>query len=208
MPRVRHHVNPLQAEFLEIAVPRISPSEGSYLDVEIGSAGAEFLMDLGAAWPEGRFVGLEIRKELVKYTNQCCAQARLPVLNVFANVSKDLPRLFAPATVRRFYVNFPDPWWKSRQQKRRVLNEDLVADMHQALRPGGEIFVETDIFDLALDGMAALEGAEHQGARAFENTRSSWSFLPDNPFPGRSRRERWCDEHDIKIWRVLYRKLT
>ena len=72
-------------------------------------------------------------------------------------MSVDLPRLFAAASVRRFHLNFPDPWWKSRQQKRRVVGAGLARDIHAALEPGGELFVETDIFDIALDAMAVLE---------------------------------------------------
>ena len=44
---------------------------------------------------------------------------------VFANMSVDMPRLFAPASVRRFFLNFPDPWFKSRQHKRRVIGPAL-----------------------------------------------------------------------------------
>ena len=74
-------------------------------------------------------------------------------------MSVDMGRLFADGSVRRFFLNFPDPWFKSRQHKRRVIGPALMADVARALAPGGELFVQTDIFALALEAMAALEEA-------------------------------------------------
>jgi tRNA (guanine-N7-)-methyltransferase len=137
----------------------------------------------------------------VSCANRRCAGLGLGnVRSVFANMSVDLPRLFAPASVQRFHLNFPDPWFKSRQHKRRVVGADLVRDIQGALVPSGELFVETDIFDIALDAMAALEEAR------FENARAPWSFFPENPFAARSRRERQCEMEGAKIWRLLYRR--
>ena len=106
-----------------------------------------------------------------------------------------------PGSVRRFFLNFPDPWWKSRQHKRRVVSAGLIADMVQALAPGGEIFVQTDIFAIALEAMAALEG---EAAGRLRNAAGPWSFYRDNPFAACSRRERQCQTEGTTIWRLLF----
>jgi len=200
--RVRQHVNPLKSDLLEIEdVPRIEVAPGQRLEVELGSAEAHFLIDLAGADPAALFVGVEIRREVVWRANRRCAALGLAnVRSVFANMSVDLPRLFAPSSVRRFHLNFPDPWWKSRQQKRRVVGAGLVRDIQQALAPRGELFVETDIFDIALDAMAVLEDA------GFDNALAPWSFFPRNPYDARSRRERQCEMEGARIWRLLYHK--
>jgi len=207
--RVRQHVNPLKSDLLEIDdVPRIEAEAGQRLEVELGSAEAHFLIDLAMADPAALFVGIEIRREVVSRANRRCAALGMDnVRSVFANMSVDLPRLFATGSVRRFHLNFPDPWWKSRQQKRRVVSPGLARDIHAALEPGGELFVETDIFDIALDAMAVLEGTAEVDAR-FANVLTPWSFLPNNPFLARSRRERQCEAEGAKIWRLLYRKVA
>jgi tRNA (guanine-N7-)-methyltransferase len=203
MPRIRQHVNPLKSDLLEIAdVPRVAPAPGQELEVELGAAEAHFLMERARCDAGGLFLGVEIRRELVGWTNAECARAGLPnVRCVFANMSVDMPRLFAPGSVRRFFLNFPDPWFKSRQHKRRVIGPPLVTDVHRALAPAGELFVQTDIFELALDAMAALEAEP----RRFVNARAPWSFFPDNPYRAKSRRERQCESEAVKIWRLLYR---
>lgn len=206
MRRIRQHVNPLKSDLLEIDVAPVETPPGCRLEVELGSAEAHFLMDLARSDPTARFVGIEIRREVVERANRACLAAGLAnVTSVFANMSVDLPHLFAPGSVHRFHLNFPDPWWKSRQQKRRVVSGALADDIHQALAPGGEIFVETDIFDIALEAMAVLEA---EAPRRFVNALVSWSFLPRNPFDARSRRERQCEAEGAKIWRLLYRKVS
>src|SRR3954469_21827288 len=78
MPRIRQHVNPLKSDLLEIAdVPRVAPSAGQALDVELGAAEAHFLIDLARADPGTLFAGVEIRRELVTFTNGELARAGL-----------------------------------------------------------------------------------------------------------------------------------
>jgi tRNA (guanine-N7-)-methyltransferase len=202
MRRVRQHVNPLKSDLLEIDVDRVQVTAGMALEVELGSGEAHFLMERAAIARDVMFVGVEIRREVVWRANRACAAAGLDsVRSVFANMSVDMPRLFAPASVRRFHVNFPDPWWKSRQQKRRVVSADLVDEMVRGLAPGGEIFVQTDIFDIALEAMATLE-SEPSGR--LRNHAGPWSFFGENPYGARSRRERQCLAEGTKIWRLLF----
>jgi tRNA (guanine-N7-)-methyltransferase len=203
MPRIRQHVNPLKADLLDLAdVPRIAAAAGRALDVELGAAEAHFLIDLARADRETLFVGVEIRRELVTFTNGELARGGLSnVRLVFANMSVDMGRLFAAGSVRRFFLNFPDPWFKTRQHKRRVIGPELMEEIHRALAPGGELFVQTDIFDLAMDAMGALEA---MAPAPFVNAHGPWSFLPANPYPAKSRRERQCEGDGSRIWRLRY----
>lgn len=207
MPKIRQHVNPLKSDLLTIRdVPRIEVPAGGFLEVELGSAESLFLIeraqaasDPGVAW-----VGVEIRREMVQRADRLCQEAGVTsVRNVFANMSVDMPRLFAPASVRRFHVNFPDPWFKSRQHKRRVVGPELVDAMATALEPGGEVGVMTDIFDIALEAMAVLEG---DPLHRFVNASAPWTFLTTSPWaPAKSRRERQCESEGTRVWRLLYR---
>jgi tRNA (guanine-N7-)-methyltransferase len=203
MPRIRQHVNPLKSDLLEIAdVPRLAPAPGQALDVELGCAEAHFLIDLARADPASLFVGVEIRRELVTFTNRELGRAGMGnVRLVFANMSVDMPRLFSPGSVRRFFLNFPDPWFKTRQHKRRVIGPELMDEIHRALAPAGELFVQTDIFDLGMEAMSALEAL---APARFVNAHAPWSFLPANPYAAKSRRERQCEGEDVRIWRLLY----
>jgi len=205
VPRVRQHVNPLKSDLLEIAdVPRIEAEPGRAIEVELGAAEAHFLIDRALVDRETLFVGVEIRRDLIEIANAGFMQAGVVnACSVFANMSVDMPRLFAAGSVRRFFLNFPDPWFKSRQHKRRVIGPPLIAEIGRALAPGGELYVMTDIFALALEAMAALETSE-----LFESARGPWSFAQDNPYGAKSRRERQCEGEGARVWRLLYRRVA
>lgn len=203
--RVRQHVNPLRSSLLCIDLPALCLPKDVPIEVELGSAEAHFLMDRAVESPRGHYVGLEIRQEIIRKANNE-ARARGVgdrVVSVFANISVDLPRLFSTHSVSRFFVNFPDPWFKRWQQKRRVIEPTLVDHMLQALTPTGEIFVNTDIFDLALDAMQAMEMHDQ-----LANLASPWTFMKQSVFAARSRRERQCEREQTKIWRLGYRRVA
>ena len=203
MPRIRQHVNPLKSDLLEIAdVPRIERPPGRALEVELGAAEAHFLIERAENDRRTSFVGVEIRRELVEAVNADCSRRGLAnVRAVFANMSVDLPRLFDDGSVERFFLNFPDPWFKSRQHKRRVIGPGLVAEIGRALAPGGELYVMTDIFALALDAMAALEASE-----LYDSECGPWTFCRENLYDAKSRRERQCEAEGVPIWRLWYRR--
>ena len=201
--RIRQHVNPLKSDLLDIVgVERVAAVPGQALEVELGAAEAHFLIDRARTDATTAFVGVEIRRELVEAVNAACAaDGPANVRSVFANMSVDMGRLFADGSVRRFFLNFPDPFFKRRQHKRRVIGPGLTAEIGRALAPGGELFVQTDIFALALDAMAALEADD-----GFLNTAGAWTFLRANPYDAKSRRERQCETDDVRVWRLLYVK--
>lgn len=201
--RIRQHVNPLKSDLLDIAdVPRVEAPAGRALEVELGAAEAHFLIDRARDDAATAFVGVEIRRELVEAVNAACAAAGPANLrSVFANMSVDMGRLFADGSVRRFFLNFPDPWFKSRQHKRRVIGPGLMAEIGRALAAGGELYVQTDIFALALDAMAALEADD-----GFVNAAGAWTFLRESPYDAKSRRERQCETDGVRVWRLLYTK--
>ena len=203
--RIRQHVNPLKSNFFQIAVEPPELPAGVPIEVELGSAEAHFLMARAAEDPARFYVGVEIRRDHVVLANAACERRGLrQVRSVFANISVDLPRLFPDGRVSRFFLNFPDPWWKARRHKRRVVSPELVAELSRLLAEGGEIYLATDVFDIALDAMALLE---YDSSRRLVNLREPWSFLRESPFAARSRRERQCEAAGLRIWRLGYRRV-
>ena len=201
--RIRHHVNPLRLGLVEGPRPALAPDDGRPLEVELGCADAAFLFARAAEDPARRYVGVEIRAELVRRVNERASRERPEVHAVFGNINVDLPRLFPAGSVTRFYLNFPDPWFKRRHHKRRILNAELAAALVVALAPHGEVFFQTDVFDLALDAMDVLEREP-----GLENVLRPWSFERESPFQAQSRRERQSLARGRRVWRLRYRRAT
>jgi tRNA (guanine-N7-)-methyltransferase len=198
--RIRQHVNPLRIEYL--LAPRVRPMDlpPGEVEVELGCGEAWFLFDRARMDPARACVGVELREELVHAVNRRAAAEGARVKAVFANNNAHLSTLFGPASVGRIFINFPDPWFKRRHHKRRVMDDALVDACHRALRPGGELFFQSDIFELALEAMAMLEAKEGR----FDNRAGPWSFWKaGNPFGARSRREATCEAEGRPIWRLF-----
>ena len=65
---------------------------------------------------------------------------------------------FPAASLAAVHVYFPDPWWKKRHKKRRVLNEEFLRDVERTLVPGGRLHFWTDVeeyFQTTLELIAA-----------------------------------------------------
>jgi tRNA (guanine-N7-)-methyltransferase len=174
--RLRQHVNPNQAHFATFR------GERPVLD--------------------GRPVELEIREDLVRLVNRRAKMLGTPVRAVFCQAQLHLTEIFPPDTVERVYINFPDPWFKRRHHARRMVDETLAAGVAAVARPGAEMFVQSDVWDIALDAMATFERDDR-----FVNQAGEWTFWRGgNPYGVRSWREQNAEETGLTIWRILYRR--
>jgi tRNA (guanine-N7-)-methyltransferase len=194
-----------------LAVPGLPPKGGipvgelaggpGPVELEIGFGRARFLLGRAGANPGVRFVGIETRR---KWVHRAAERARdLALGNVavrHGDARQALARLEPEASVARIFVNFPDPWWKARHEKRLVLGGDLPVHAARLLADGGEIFVQTDVdfrAEAYLETLAAcpdLEPATGDGR------------VELNPFGARSSREARCEEIGLPILRLLFRR--
>jgi tRNA (guanine-N7-)-methyltransferase len=59
-------------------------------------------------------------------------------------------------TADAIHVYFPDPWWKKRHHKRRVMKEEFLRDIQRALKSGGELHFWTDVEEYFQETLAIL----------------------------------------------------
>lgn len=121
---------------------------GGPWEVELGFGKGRYLLERAAARCDRRFLGVEVAS---KYYRLALDRARRRGLGNVLLVrgealyllSAVLPAAFAAA----LHVYFPDPWPKSRHQKRRLFDAETVDLVLGLLRPGGELFFATDFLD-------------------------------------------------------------
>jgi tRNA (guanine-N7-)-methyltransferase len=199
--RVRHHVNPLGIRFLDTSAERLH-THGRPLEVELGCADARFLFERAPKHPDTDFIGVEIREPLVDEVNGRAQALGVPNLRaVFANITTELDVLFADDSLTRIYVNFPDPWFKERHRRRRLMNDELAAILARKLVPGGELLFQSDIWTLGIEALAALESAS-----GLRNRVGEWRFLRENPYDAKSLREVRVEEHGVRVWRAWFER--
>lgn len=199
--RIRKHANPFNVltELPEVdqgaAFGRLAPMEW-----DLGCGGGDFLFQRARAVPEHNFVGLEVRKPLVEAANARAAREGLKNLIFYyanANVNLSAQR---PGSVLRFSVQFPDPCFKKRHWKRRILQPRLVRQMAELLPIGGEIYAQSDVAPLAeemLDFLMAEGALERRLGDALEI---------DSPFEERTEWERQHEREGEPVYRMLFVK--
>ncbi|RID41861.1 hypothetical protein BRARA_J01788 [Brassica rapa] len=211
--RIRQHVNPLSSSF---STPAPVPAwEEVYKDpslplmVDIGSGSGRFLLWLAKKNAEsGNYLGLEIRQILVKRANFWVNELGLSNAHfIFANAMVSFDQLISsyPGPLEFVSILCPDPHFKKRHHKRRVVQKPLVDSILQNLKPGGKIFVQSDVLDVAQDMRDQLD----EEAKVLEHvdtvdTEEGW--LRENPMGIRTEREIHAELEGARIYRRLYQK--
>jgi tRNA (guanine-N7-)-methyltransferase len=147
------------------------------LCLEIGPGRGAFALDHAAAHPELDLVAIETRRSDVEEIRERAAKRKLHNLFVFQGDAKLLvPRFFRPGQLAAVHVQFPDPWWKKRHQKRRMVDVELASQMRALLMPQGRVDFRTDVPAYA---QAALETWEAAGFANLDGAGQLWSEAPE-----------------------------
>lgn len=206
--RIRHHVNPLSEPYAHVrAHALVHPAHlgpAAPCDVELGCADAQFSFELARARPERLVVALDIRERITAWGRQQAEAEGLANLRIaYCNINVDLDRVLGPASVDRFHLLFPDPWFKAKHHKRRVIEASLLRVLHSRLRPRGELHFASDVFEIALGAMSEVDGDPASG---FANLVGPWRFCRDNPYGARSRREATTLARGLRVWRIRWQR--
>lgn len=116
------------------------------LEVEVGSGKGLFLNSAAKQNPAHNFLGVEIA---AKYARHAAAKLAKNRYKNAIMLSGDAQRLFVEIlpdqSVAAVHVYFPDPWWKKRHHKRRVMNERFIGEIYRTLTQGGSLHFWTDV---------------------------------------------------------------
>jgi tRNA (guanine-N7-)-methyltransferase len=204
MPRVRvhQHVNPLSPYYrqepqpVDLASVFERPDQPLHLD--IGCARGRFLLRMAEVLPDWNFLGVEIREPLVIEANEIAREVGLANLDYeFCNAMLWLDRLLADipdGSLQMVTIQFPDPWFKKKHAKRRMVNAEMVETIARRLATGAKVFVQTDIEFLA-DEIAQIFEA-HGGFRS--------APVAENPLPVMTERENAVEQKRLPVYRLLF----
>jgi tRNA (guanine-N7-)-methyltransferase len=128
--------------------------------VELGFGRGEFLLDLAAKDPGAAHLGVEYSpKRVLKLARRLARTELRNVRLLHGRAESVVLELLEPASVERFWINFPDPWPKKRHHKRRLLQPAFVHELALRLVPRGELHIATDHAEYAesIDSALASE---------------------------------------------------
>ena len=209
---MRQHVNPLSKNFDEIE--RIPPLIEMFddcklpLHLDIGCAAGEYLFDLALSNTNWNYLGIEIRERLVKTAKLKLLEKEINNLYfVFGNANKifnDLHSKLINKNLKSISFNFPDPWFKKRHHKRRVIQPDFINILSNSMQTGSLIFIKTDVKDL-------FDHMDHTISNnlSFEKIDKNDFNYPEsfNPNKIQTNREKYVIDNELDVFESIYVKI-
>ncbi|KAK0480309.1 putative methyltransferase [Armillaria novae-zelandiae] len=190
--RQRAHANPFSDHALEYPTspqgvdwdshyPSLARSGKVPEFADVGCGFGGLLISLAPLFPDTLMLGLEIRVQVSQYVEDRIKALRVAaepsahyqnVSIVRANAMKFLPNYFTKHSLSALFFLFPDPHFKSRKHKARIISPTLLAEYAYVLRPGGIVYTITDVKDLHewmkahLDAFPLFEPVDEETLRA------------------------------------------
>jgi tRNA (guanine-N7-)-methyltransferase len=131
------------------------------MDVEIGMGNGLWIRQFADLHPERRLIGIEFVGEYVRETSRRAVRDKQNNIRLLcADARLAIPLLFDDASLGNIYVNFPDPWFKKRHLKRRLLNGAFLRMLSQKMAVGGKLYVVTDdpeYCEFALESVGSIQ---------------------------------------------------
>ncbi len=209
---MRQHVNPLSSNFKQIErIPSlhemfVDPKLNFHLDV--GSAAGDFLFDLALVNTSWNYLGIEIREKLVK--NAQLKVLKREIKNLYFlfgnanNILDDFQNKFIIKNLKSISFNFPDPWFKKRHYKRRVIQPEFINMLSNSLQKETLIFIKTDVKDLFDYMDSTISSNFHFKTIDKKDFNYSESF---NPNKVQTTREKYASINKVDIFEQIYMKI-
>ncbi|CAG9582879.1 putative tRNA (guanine-N(7)-)-methyltransferase [Leishmania major strain Friedlin] len=127
--------------------------------VDVGCAFGGMLFSLAAVFPATCMMGLEIRPKVVSFAQEKALALRQEnaasltqhYRNVWfeqMNVMKFGSNCFTKGQLSRLFFCYPDPHWKRKNIRRRIISPGLVQEYAYWLRHGGLVYTVSDVAEL------------------------------------------------------------
>jgi tRNA (guanine-N7-)-methyltransferase len=154
------------------------------------------------------YLGIEIREKLVKTAKLKVREREINNLYFLFgnanNILNDVQGQFIIKNVKSISFNFPDPWFKKRHYKRRVVQPEFINILSNSLQKGSLIFIKTDVKDL-LDYMDCIISSNFKFKKIdAKDFNYSQSF---NPYKVKTNREKYVIVNQLDIFESIYIKI-
>lgn len=126
------------------------------LYIEVGSGKGKFITEMAQKHPENNYVAVEIQESAIAMVLKKQVELQLSNLQLLLGDGAALTHFFAPNEVSGIFLNFSDPWPKTRHEKRRLTYRTFLAQYQTIIKPTGQLVFKTDnrgLFEYSLVSM-------------------------------------------------------
>jgi tRNA (guanine-N7-)-methyltransferase len=188
-------VNPRESGFVRLDFEQLFGNRHPVI-VEIGSGKGRFLIGSAQEQPEVNFIGIEKSLHYHRVIRDRVGKRGLRNVRL---INHDaflvLQNMFGDDSVAEIHIYFPDPWPRKREQKRRIIRPEALAEMRRVLAPGGSGVYVTDHREY-------FEAAAPLIAQVF----ASETRIPGPTDPPRTNYEAKYRAEGREIYEVRFRK--
>ena len=126
--------------------------------VEVGCGKGKFTAETAQANPDILLIAVErCREAMVVAMEKAQAMGLKNVFFIDMDVA-NMEQCFAAGEIDRLFINFPDPWPRKKNAKRRLTHRSFLDKYCRVVRHGGEIHFKTDnapLFEFSVEEFAA-----------------------------------------------------
>ena len=132
--------------------------DASALWVEVGCGKGKFTAETAAANPDVLLIAVERCREAMVVAME--KAKNMGLTNVFF-IDMDVANIegiFTSFEIDRLFINFPDPWPRKKNAKRRLTHRGFLDKYCRVVKTGGEIHYKTDnapLFEFSVEEFAA-----------------------------------------------------
>ena len=155
--------------------------------LEVGFGGGEHLVHMAARYPEIAIIGAEPFLNGVAMLLGKIEEAGVSNLAIYPGDVRTLFDVLPDGSVARAFLNYPDPWPKSRHHKRRFVTQNHLAPLYRVLAPGAAFRVATDIPDYVRQTLQEVPAAGFE--RIEHPTGTPWEDWPSTRYEQKALRE-------------------
>jgi tRNA (guanine-N7-)-methyltransferase len=112
--------------------------------LEIGTGRGRFLTDMGLSYPDMRFIGVELKEELLMRAALLAQTKGVDNVRYILGNVEFIKDWLKEIHVDEIYLNFSDPWPKDRHAKRRLTHGAFLKIYRELLVPNGRLIIKTD----------------------------------------------------------------
>ncbi len=171
------------------------------LELEIGSGHGGYALAFARERPGRPLVAIEQRRKFAEELRARSERRGHRDLFVLQGDARILaPRLFRAGSLAAIHVHFPDPWWKRKHHRRRLVDDRVSGLLLRLLRPGGVLDFRTDVERYAVEAVARFEEV------GLENEAGPGAFADALPGEIPSTREKRYLASGQRVWRLRMRR--
>lgn len=131
---------------VQVDVSLYNTLEDIYL--EIGSGKGQFLLEMSKKYPDRNYIGIERNQTCAGFTAKKLVESEISNAKLIFNDAEKVLNEMKENSVNTLYLNFSDPWPKTKHHKRRLTSARFCALYRKVLKDDGVIIQKTDNLDL------------------------------------------------------------